>query len=77
MNTGFLIGGMALGAFTGFKTGFGGWVLAGFIGLLVEFIVSIAVINVASSSGHPWATGIGGFILGSAVGSLTSFVFKH
>ncbi|MFO1439341.1 MAG: hypothetical protein U1F81_13565 [Verrucomicrobiaceae bacterium] len=73
----FTLTGIALGALFGFKSGFGVWLVAGFIGLLIEFIVGISIINVAPSSGHPWAAGIGGFILGNATGSLAKFFFKH
>ena len=77
MHTGFTLAGMVLGAFFGFKTGFGGWVLAGFIGILIECIVGISIINVAPATGHPWATGVGGFFLGNALGSLAKFFFKN
>lgn len=73
----FTLTGIGLGALFGFKCGFGGWIVAGFIGLLIEFIVGISIINVAPSSGYPWAAGIGGFVLGNAVGSLAKFFFKH
>lgn len=67
---------MVLGAVIGFKTGFGGWVLAGFVGMLIEFIVGISIINVAPASEHPWATAVGGFILGNAAGSLAKLFAK-
>jgi len=76
MRTGFTLAGLALGAFTGFKTGFGGWVLAGFIGVIVEIILGINIIGVASASGYPWAAAIGGFFIGNAAGSLANFFFK-
>lgn len=69
------IAGLVLGAVSGFKTGFGGWVL-GFLGMLIELIVGISIINVAPSAGHPWAAGIGGFFLGNAVGSLAKAIAK-
>lgn len=77
MHTGFTLAGLALGAFTGFKTGFGGWVLAGFIGLIIEIILGINLIGMASASGYSWASAIGGFLLGNAAGSLANFFFKN
>lgn len=77
MRTGFTLAGMALGAIFGFKTGFGGWALAGFVGMLIEFIVGISIIGVAPASGYPWAAAIGGFFLGTALGSLAKFFFKN
>lgn len=68
---------MVLGAFFGFKTGFGGWVLAGFIGLIIEFILGINLIGMATALGYSWAAAIGGFLLGNAAGSLAKFFFKN
>jgi len=76
MQTGFTLAGMVLGAFFGFKTGFGDWVLAGFIGILVECIVGISIIGVATAPGYSWAAAIGGFLLGRAAGSLANFFLK-
>lgn len=76
MQIGFVIAGIVLGVLMGFKTGFGGWMLAGLIGMLVEFIIGISIINVAPVSGMPWAAGIGGLILGNAVGSLAKVIAK-
>lgn len=76
MRTGFAIAGLALGAFTGFKTGFGGWVLASFIGLITEIILGINLIGMASDSGYSLAAAIGGFLLGEAAGSVANFFFK-
>lgn len=67
---------MVLGAFVGFKTGFGGWALAGFIGLIIEIILGINLIGMASASGYSWAAAIGGFLLGNAAGSLANFFLK-
>ena len=76
MHAGSILAGIILGAVMGFKTGFGGWMLAGLIGMLVEFIAGISIINVASSSGLPWAAGIGGLILGNTLGSLAKVIAK-
>ena len=76
MRTGFTIAGLALGAFTGFKTDFGGCVLAIFIGLITEIILGINLIGMASDSGYSWAAAIGGFLLGKAAGSVANFFFK-
>jgi len=67
---------MVLGAFVGFKTGFGGWALAGFIGLIIEIILGINLIGMASASGYSWAAAIGGFLLGNAASSLANFFLK-
>lgn len=77
MQTGFTLAGMVLGAFFGFRIGFGGWVLAGFIGLIIEIILGINLIGVATAPGYSWAAAIGGFLLGNAAGSLAKFFFKH
>jgi hypothetical protein len=77
MRTGFTLAGLVLGAFIGFKRGFRGWVLAGFIGLTIEIILGINLIGMASASGYSWAAAIGGFLLGNAVGSLSKFFFKN
>ena len=77
MQTGFTLAGIVLGALVGFKTGFGACVLAGFVGMLIEFIVGISVISVAPAAGYPWAAGIGGLFVGNALGSLAKFFFKN
>ncbi|MHB1079585.1 MAG: hypothetical protein ACYC67_09285 [Prosthecobacter sp.] len=76
MQTVFTITGIVLGALTGFKTGAGGWMLVGFIGLVIELIVGSSIIHLAHTSAPPWAAGIGGFILGNAVGSLAHLFAK-
>lgn len=76
MRTGFTLAGLALGAFTGLKTGYGGWVLNGFISLISEIILGINLIGMASASGYSWAAAIGGFLLGKAAGSVANFFFK-
>ena len=76
MQTGFTIAGIVLGSLTGYKTGAGGWVLAGALGLVIELIVGVSIIHVAHTSAPPWAAGIGGLILGNAVGSLAHVLMK-
>ncbi len=76
MQTGFTFAGILLGSLTGFKTGVGGWVLAGVLGLVIELIVGVSIINVAHTSAPPWVAGIGGLILGNAVGSLAHVFMK-
>ena len=76
MQTGFTIAGILLGSLTGFKTGAGGWMLAGAIGLAVELIVGVAIIHLAHTSEPPWVAGIGGLILGNAAGSLAHVLAK-
>jgi hypothetical protein len=77
MRTGFTLAGLVLGAFTGFKTGFGGSGLAGFIGFIIEIILGINLIGVATAPGYSWAAAIGGFLIGRAAGSLANFFSKN
>ena len=76
MQTGFTIAGILLGSLTGFKTGAGGWMLAGVLGLVIEFIVGVAIIHTAHIDAQAWAAGIGGLILGNAIGSLAHVLAK-
>ena len=76
MQTVFTIAGILLGSLTGYKTGAGGWMLAGALGLVIELIVGVSIIHVAHISAHPWGDGIGGLILGNAAGSLARAFVK-
>jgi len=76
MQTGFTIAGILLGSLMGFKTGAGGWILAGALGVVIELIVGVSIIQVAHTSAPAWAAGIGGLILGNAIGSLAHVLAK-
>lgn len=76
MHSGFTIAGIVLGALTGFKTGMGGWVLAGVIGLAIELIAGVSIICTAHNTSSHWVAGIGGLILGNAAGSLAHVFAK-
>lgn len=76
MQTVFTIAGILLGSWTGYKTGAGGWMLAGALGLVIELIAGVSIIHMAHTHGPSWVAGIGGLILGNAVGSLAHVLVK-
>jgi hypothetical protein len=72
--------GFIAGAITGFRSGLGQWKLFGLLGVLIELIVGITLLNIYPVLNFEFqmvlTVAVGGFMLGNAIAAPAGAIFN-